>query len=196
MKFANRTLRAALSVGTAAAVSSARAFWTPTGSEIPNFDARPQGAGGAAKVQQAAVATLRTQALDFRVDFDERLGTPKWVRAERTFLSGPGAQGLTISPQTRASLQAEEHLATKGFLKEHQDLFGYGPEVLANARLKQDSVTAHNGLRTVVWQQEVDGISVFEGLLISHTTKQEELVSISSQFIPSPEKAAGNGVPG
>src|SRR5689334_16236186 len=119
MKSANSTLRAVLAVGTAAAISisTAQAFWAPAGPEIPNFDARPLGAGQPAKPQQAAVTALQAQVPDFQVYFDERLGTPKWVRAENTFLSGPGAQGLAISPQTKTSLQPnEDYVATKAFL--------------------------------------------------------------------------------
>jgi len=41
----------------------------------------------------------------------------------------------------------------------------------------------------------VQGIAVFEGVLISHTTKRGELVSISSQFVPEAEKAAVRGTP-
>ena len=37
----------------------------------------------------------------------------------------------------------------------------------------------------------MDGIPVFEGLLVSHTTKRGELVSVSSHFVPQPDQAAG-----
>ena len=41
------------------------------------------------------------------------------------------------------------------------------PQALDQARIKRDFVGAHNGLMTVVWEQEVEGIPVFEGVLIS-----------------------------
>jgi hypothetical protein len=40
----------------------------------------------------------------------------------------------------------------------------------------------------VVWEQQVDGIPVFEGVFMAHTTKRGELVSLASQFVPEPEK--------
>jgi len=38
-------------------------------------------------------------------------------------------------------------------------------------------------MRTVVWEQQVDEIPVFEAIFISHTTSKGELVNIASQFI-------------
>ena len=45
-------------------------------------------------------------------------------------------------------------------------------------------------MRTVVWEQLLDGIAVFGGTFISHTTRKGELISLSSQFHPSPVQAA------
>src|SRR5690606_4274851 len=59
---------------------------------------------------------------------------------------------------------------------------------------QRDFVTPHNGLRTVVWQQHFNDIPVFGGLLISHTTRREELVRISSGFLPDVAQAAQNSV--
>src|ERR1043165_4442938 len=176
---------------------SAHAFWAPAGIELPNFDKRAVGADHvAASDREAAVSTLKAQVPGLQIYFDERLGAPKWIVGKRGFLSGPGANGLAISPQTTAVVGTNDsYRATKAFLTEHQSLFGFGPEILSTARVTQDSVTAHNGLRTVVWEQDLDGIPVFQALLISHTTKQEELVNLSSQFIPNPAQAAEVGTP-
>lgn len=54
-----------------------------------------------------------------------------------------------------------------------------------NARIKDDFVTPHNGMRSVVWEQQLDGIPVFEGLLIGHVTVRGELVNLSSHFLPN-----------
>ena len=59
--------------------------------------------------------------------------------------------------------------------------------------VKRDYITAHNGLRTVVWEQQLDGIAVFEAVLISHTTGRGELVSLSSQFVQDASSAADKG---
>jgi uncharacterized repeat protein (TIGR01451 family) len=184
-------------ISLALAVPGARAFWAPKGPELPNFDKRAIGADGAAAVQHAAAQnTLRTRVPGLQVYFDEHTGAPKWIMSHAGFLTGPGASGLAISPQTTALYGTNDNYrATKAFIQEHQSLFGFGPEILSTAPVTQDSITAHNGLRTVIWQQDLDGIPLFETLLISHTTKREELVSISSQFVPNPSQAADNGTP-
>src|ERR1043166_7080422 len=156
--------------------TSAGAFWAPAGTELPNFDKRPVGADqAAAAAHVAAVETLKARVPGLQVYFDERLGTPKWITGENGFLTGPNASGLAVSPTVAAVYGTNDvYRATKAFLTEHQSLFGFGPEILATAQISQDSVTAHNGLRTVVWEQDLDGISIFEAQLISHTTRSEE----------------------
>ena len=94
-----------------------------------------------------------------------------------------------IPPRTRIA-------SPRAFLDEHTALFGYGSEALDAARISREFITGHNGMRTVIWEQQVDGISVFEALLISHTTKRGELVSLSSHFVPAPDRAAGSGASG
>jgi hypothetical protein len=50
-------------------------------------------------------------------------------------------------------------------------------------------------MRTVIWEQELDGLKVFEATFIAHTTKNEELISLSSGFVPDLERAANAGAP-
>jgi alpha-tubulin suppressor-like RCC1 family protein len=134
------------------------------------------------------------------VDFDPVSGGPKTVSTTDGFLSGPKGVGKAVSAALASGIAADDpYRATKAFLKAHTKLFGHGPEALDQARVSRAYVTPHNGLQTVVWEQQVGGVAVFEGLLISHTTRQGELVSIASQFLPDPVKAAGQAaaaVPG
>ncbi|MDB6110653.1 MAG: hypothetical protein JWR69_2403, partial [Pedosphaera sp.] len=89
----------------------------------------------------------------------------------------------------------DPHRIAKAFLREHSGLFGYGAEALddSQARVKREFTTQHNGMTTVVWEQSVDGVPVFEALLTAHTTRQGELVSIGSQFVVNPRLAADRG---
>jgi len=103
--------------------------------------------------------------------------------------------GGGISIASLSAFQANDtNRATKAFLREHSKLFGHGAEALEQARISREFVTAHNGMRTVVWEQQVDEVPVFEALLISHTTAKGELVNIADQFIPNPQQAADRGV--
>ena len=44
-------------------------------------------------------------------------------------------------------------------------------------------MTAHNGMRTVVWQQQVDGIPVYNTILKANLTKDGALVTMGSHFM-------------
>jgi len=89
----------------------------------------------------------------------------------------------------------ESHRSVKAFLDEHASVFGHGSEILKDAAVRRDHVARHNGLRTVVWEQQLDGISVDEGVLIGHETAQGELVMLSSLMIPDAAKAGDRGTP-
>ena len=177
-------------------IPNARAFRQPNTPQLPNFDRRTAATAEPLPAASAAAKGLTSRVPGLKVDFDEHTGTPKWIQTGEGFLSGPAGSGRGISPQTAAAFATNDvDRATKAFLQEHQALFGFGPEVLAAARSRREFVTPHSGLRTVVWDQELDGISVFEAVLISHTTKDGELVNLSSQFIPAPGQAADFGTP-
>ncbi|HXJ58482.1 MAG TPA: M36 family metallopeptidase, partial [Verrucomicrobiae bacterium] len=141
-----------------------------------------------------AANKLRERLTQAQIDFDEITGSPKRISAAHGFLTGPNGIGGAVSEKSLRGFRADDsNRATKAFLKEHKLLFGHGPEVLAAARVKREHTTPHNGLRTVIWEQQLDGIAVFEAVLLSHSTKHGELVSVSSQFVPDAVSAANKG---
>ena len=165
--------------------------------ELTNFDLRPtqiSKTSSSTRTNHAtALAHLNALVPDARVDFDEILDSPNWVASARGFLTGTNGSNGGVSPAALAEFSPDDpYRATKAFLREHSALFGHGPEVLlAAARVNRELDGVHNGLRTVVWEHQVDDIPVFEGLFISHATKNGELVSLSSHFLPNPDQAAG-----
>ena len=164
---------------------------------LPNLDARTRNTSASIMPEKsAALDHLRQTSPGVKVEFEPVSGAPKMVSSTGGFLTGPDGNGGTISAKNLASFAVTDpQHVTKSFLQEHRALFGHGPEALTTARVRRDAVTAHNGLRTMVWEQQADGIALFESTLISHTTRQGELVSISSQFISNPEAAATRGTP-
>ncbi len=140
---------------------------------------------------RAALGHLKVLLPGARVDFDEAIGSPKWISSTHGFLTGANGSNGGISAGTLAQFSTNDpYRITKAFLSEHSALFGHGPEALASARVKREFVAANNGLHTVVWEQQVAGIPVFEALLISHLTRKGELVNVASHFLPAPEQAA------
>lgn len=169
------------------------AYQAAANQRLANFDSRTGSLlkTEASSAQQQALVRLRARLPQVRVEFDSLIGSPKSISSGVQFLSGPNGQGQAI-PRAKVSQYAADdpHRAVKAFLDEYQQLYGHGSEVFQQARIKRDFVTPHNGLRTVVWEQQVAGIPVFEGVLIAHTSRNGELVNISSQFLPNPQKAA------
>ena len=123
-----------------------------------------------------------------QVDWDRASNGPRWIRTPGTFLAEADKTG-----NGAASGKGLAHRTLRTFLNANSDWIGHGAEVLAEADVKRDTVTAHNGLRSTVWQQQLDGIPVFEGLLLSHETRAGNLVSLSSRFIKDPPNAADRG---
>ncbi|MDB6123972.1 MAG: hypothetical protein JWQ71_2965 [Pedosphaera sp.] len=168
-------------------------------SDLPNFDKR----GGLSRKaalpstnNAAALTQLKTDLPDVQVDFDETIGTPKLISSKRGFLTGPEGTGRGVPPNTLSRYsKSDPYRIPKAFLAEHSALFGHGPEILNTTRIHREFVTPHNGMRTIIWQQQVDNIPVFEAHLIAHLTKSGELVSISSHLLPAPDKAADTGNP-
>ena len=130
------------------------------------------------------------------MEFDPVLQSPKWLAARDGFLTGPKGEGRSISPATAQAIPAQDpDRPIKALLREHRALFGHGPEVLAASRRARDYVTTRNGLRTVVWEQQLEGIPVQDGALIANVTRKGELVCLSSRFAPDPGRAAETELP-
>jgi hypothetical protein len=116
------------------------------------------------------------------------------VTARERFLTGQNGSGSAVSPATAGAFSPDDpYRAIKAFLNEHSTLFGFGSAGLDSGRISREFVASNNGMRTVVWEQQVDSVPLFEGLLIGHVTKAGELVNISSQFLPDPVGAADRG---
>lgn len=166
--------------------------------DLPEFDVRNQSGLLVAtpdSQRDSALLKLKTHLPAVQVDFDSVTGSPAWVGSTRGFLGGRNGSGAVSASALAAIPTGDSNRVTRAFLADHSQLFGHGPEALDAARIQRDFVTAHNGMRTVVWEQQVDGISVFEALLISHTTSAGDLVNLSSHFLPSPDAAAASGNP-
>jgi hypothetical protein len=93
-----------------------------------------------------AVSELQTTAPKLQVQFDRTTGSPAHISVLDGFLTG-------AQPQLVA---ADASGPTRAFLDANSALFGHGAEALDQAKIKREFVTAHNGLRTVIWEQQVD----------------------------------------
>lgn len=179
--------------------SRAHGFQQPGREPLPDFDLRQtQQLSGQKPSSERALAetALRLWVPDVKVDFDPLSGSPRSIASTTGFLTGPSGEGKGISPATLAKVRPDDpQRAIKTFMAERRQLFGFGPEVLDSARIARDYVTAHNGMRTVVWEQQVQGIRIYDTVLVANTTGSGELINVTSLFIPHPDQAAATGTP-
>ncbi|NOS69498.1 MAG: hypothetical protein HOP33_06155 [Verrucomicrobia bacterium] len=174
---------------------AAFAFQHPDHESIPDIDVRRSNVArtnALSAAREAGVQRLKSHIADLRVGLDERQHRPNFVSRRNGFLTGSDSGGTVISRATLNSVfSTDPHRVTKAFLNEHPGVFGHDASALTNAVIKRDSISKHNGLRSTVWEQQLNGIPIFEAIVQSHVTKNGELVSLASRFVPDPAKAAG-----
>src|SRR5436190_3615135 len=161
---------------------------------LPNLDKRRDNIPTALPLpaeRASAFAQFKALLPDARVDWDRLLATPKFIRASHGFLVE--SRDRTTPARAAATARPDRHEPARRFLARHFTLFGHGPEALNAAKIKREFVTPHNGLRTTVWEQQLDGIPVFQGVLVAHITDRGELAALSSQFLADPAQAADRG---
>jgi uncharacterized repeat protein (TIGR01451 family) len=166
---------------------------------LPNFDHRqPPGQARAGRSPQktAGEARLREKIPGLRIRWDERLNAPSAVYARDRFLSGPPGAGGAVPPRPGPRPPSVDPIpSVQSFLDDHADLFGFGREILAPARLQRQYVTPRNGMQTLVWQQQWDGLDVYQGLLVGNVSRDGELISLSSGMMARLENAVRRGSP-
>jgi Zn-dependent metalloprotease len=133
--------------------------------------------------------------VEVRVDRDPITQSPKWIASTAGLLTGPAGVGGMVAAKTAAAFaKNDRHRAVKAFLNEHRGIFGHDASALSAAKVAREDVSP-TGLRTVVWQQYVGGIPIFDGVLKAGITPRGELVNIGSQFMAAPVAAARAGTP-
>lgn len=167
-------------------------------SEFVDLDRRVAAVKSPERLAQrnTGINQLKQQLPSANVSFDTLLDTPRFIYSRKGFLTGPNGEGLAVSaPTAQARAANDPYRAVKAFLDEHAALFGHGAEALSGAATTRDSVGAHNGLRTVVWQQQHAGLPVFDAVMLGNITARGELVSLGSHFLPDVAGAAGSVTP-
>ncbi len=154
--------------------------------KLANLDGRAGGGGSGAAgkgKRERALATLRAKVPGVDVQFDPVTGAPNHIMATGRFLAAAKAQA------------GDGYAPVRDFVNEHADLFGHDATAMNDSRVTRDDVTAHNGMRTVVWQQQVDGIPIYNTILKANVTKDGSLVGLGSHFMSDAVAATGMAAP-
>ena len=156
---------------------------------MPDTDSREPHAmpGEIRSTRDKAAAALTTRTQGLQVDFDEITGGPKHIMATGRFLT-EAAGPLDES----TGLDRLKHIVSS-YVDANRDLFGHDSSAIRDdrSRISRNDVSAHNGLHTVVWQQELDGIPFFQVLLRASVTRNGEVVTMGGNFLGDPEGATG-----
>ncbi|HEY3243433.1 MAG TPA: M36 family metallopeptidase [Phycisphaerae bacterium] len=139
-------------------------------------------AGRDLTARNRAAADLAAHVAGVRIDYDDVLDTPQYI--------GSPLRLLTDKPADRP-LDAKRIVA--GFVRDHADIVGIVPDELSAAVMERDFFTQHNGVRHFTYQQQIDGIDIFQAFVRTSVTPAGEIVNFSSLMLPRP--AGGFVVP-
>ena len=127
-----------------------------------------------------AESALRKAMPGVQFDFDQITGAPRNVTAVGRLLTAANPKA------------ANAGVVVRDFVQSHSALFGHGAAALdeGNSRLTREDVTKHNGLTTLVWQQELDGVPLYNTILKANVTKDKALVTVGSHYLTDPAGAS------
>ena len=147
-----------------------------------NLDRRTARAVPATAEREVAVTKLRAHVPGLDVGFDPITGSANHVMAAGRFLTDAAAVADPVN--------GDFYGPVRQFIEENAVIFGHGAGALQGTRIMREDVTAHNGMRTIVWQQELDGVPLYNTILKANLTKRGELVTVGSHFVNDPAAAS------
>ena len=151
--------------------------------KLADFDARVTDARKPDADRAQAAAALRAKIPGVDVQFDRITGSPSHIIVTGKLLTDAARQAGDVYAPVRQ------------FVNENAELFGHDATALNDSRVTRDDVTAHNGMRTVVWQQQVDGVPLYNTILKANITKDGSLVALGSHFMSDAVAATGMDAP-
>ncbi|MBL9182814.1 MAG: M36 family metallopeptidase [Verrucomicrobiaceae bacterium] len=124
-----------------------------------------------------AFAELKRQKPRLQAQFDEISGAPSYLQETGKFLTGknPGKSAKQV---------------VKDYVSQFPGLFGHDGTALDKAKLTREDVTAHNGMTTLVWQQQHGGVPLYNTIFKANVTQDGEVVTVSDHFLPDTTVAA------
>lgn len=132
-------------------------------------------AGPAQLARLEAAEALVARVPGARIDFDEVLGTPGFVRSTRAMLTAP-AQG----PFTPRSV-------LRDFAMANPRLVRVGAADVDGARVTRDAKSEHNGVTSLWLQQNIGGVDVLGAELRGSVLPDGRLATVSSTMLETPD---------
>ena len=124
--------------------------------------------------RKEALEQLQKDVPGVEVTFDPLSDAPSRIVAVGRFLTAP-APGVP----------AKEVVAA--FVNRYAPLFGHTADALEKqARVTMDDTTEKTGLKSLAWDQELNGIRLFRTNFIVNLGKDGQILSLSSRFLSTP----------
>jgi ELWxxDGT repeat protein len=146
---------------------------------LPEIDLRRTSVPASTPPQDRAeaFAELKRQKPMLQAQFDEISGAPSYLQETGKFLTGknPGKAAKEV---------------VKDYVSQFPGLFGHDGAALDKARVTREDVTAHNGMTTLVWQQQHAGIPLYNTIFKANVTQAGEVITVSDHFLPDTTVAA------
>ncbi|MGC9034526.1 MAG: M36 family metallopeptidase [Verrucomicrobiia bacterium] len=175
-------------------VSNSNAFRAPDHEQIPNFDKRLFQKGLGADDSQIKIANQLAQSRKIKVKFDPILGTVRWMINSDGYLNTISSNPNSNNEKASTMLVLPDQIQViKKFIDDNKTLFGHGSEIFESMVVQNDYVTAHNGVRTIIYQQIYQGLRIFNARFIVHIDKSTRIAAVSSLCIPSFQAIIQNG---
>jgi hypothetical protein len=128
----------------------------------------------AAAERTSALDTLQRDVPGVKVTFDRLSDAPSRIIAVGRPLTPPAPD---LAPKQIVA----------SFIDRYPALFGHSSETLEKqARVTMDDATSHSGLKSLVWEQEIQGVRLFRTNFIANLGKEGDLLSLSSRFLSNP----------
>ena len=146
---------------------------------LPEIDVRRNSVPTSTPPQNRAeaFAELKRQKPMLQAQFDEISGAPSYLQETGKFLTGknPGKAAKEV---------------VKDYVSQFPGLFGHDGAALDKARVTREDVTAHNGMTTLVWQQQHAGIPLYNTIFKANVSQAGEVITVSDHFMPDTTVAA------
>lgn len=153
---------------------------------LPPFDIRFQSDGTPARFVRdslarhakgaaaaAALARLSERVEFLSVDDDAIMGTPRFVRSWKQYLTG---ENPNMDPSE----------VVRNFITEYAALFEIDGNEIPAARITRNYTDEHNGVTHLTFQQRIKGIDLFDSGIKANVDRNGRLINISSTMLPRP----------
>jgi hypothetical protein len=130
------------------------------------------------------------------VERDAILGSPRWITRPGELLAKPDAGAAKVGlAEVAASEPDPDRRVVKQYLARNFAWIGHGPELLDQTRSRREDRPSTGRIRSIVLQQQLDGLDVFESQLVANLTDGGALISLATTLHPRLEPAADQGTP-